>query len=236
MAGGNRQDKDKVGKDSPKKAGKGKFKSMFSKPSSPVKQPPCDALIKFGILGSFIAVIFEQERAVNRTPYLEWEAFKAATGRSNWLSEYHPLPYTMYYHKDGVKQKHFEACEYHRRIIMLEASLDGCNSDEEINEQLRYLGEKVFMNNLNVLTKPGQPIVKLPLEDKDLVFIRDAVVSEVIGPFDADKVMKKYLGDTLGAFDEHSEYVYRFFRSGKIPKSSQTYLSAPDSECMEYDF
>lgn len=236
MAG--KQAQSKVTKQSPKKGGKDSkpFKFCFTKSKSPVKQPPADALIKFGILSSFVAVVFEMEREVNQSPYLEWEAFKAATGKDNWMSEFNPLPYTMYFFKDGVKQKHFPGSDYHRRVILLEISLEDCDSDEELYRQLRFLGESHFMENLNKLTRPGKPIVKLPENDEDLIFIREGVVSDVIGAYDAERVLRRYLGDTLGAFEGHSEYVYRFFREGEIPKSSQTYLSAPDSQCMEYNF
>src|SRR6056300_616190 len=94
---------------------------------------------------------------------------------------------------------------------------------------------ETLTNNVNALQREGAPQLVVPARDEELFYKpperEDAVLSDVLGRTETAKLLRDKLGvNHATPFDECKQYVYEHFRSGEIPESHKTFLSAPNEE------
>lgn len=196
--------------------------------------------IKLAIIPNFaIGIHIAYQRPCNRSPFAEHLLWKATQEpQSDWAQAMAFCPDRYFRHIDDEIQKHFRESSYHMRYFTSEMAPPQVNeelTEETFERQIRDFAEYAA-EKINAAFDPncgdaGRVVV--PEDFNELLWNRNAVLSELIGTEGAARKLRRWLGDDWnGDFQENVEYYRAFFKEGTIPGSLQQFLNAPDSEIV----
>ena len=176
---------------------------------------------------------FSRERFGNDRTYANHLMKQATLRRPPWVDAHNISDDELFYHINGVIQKHFDGSRYNKRLFFINEELT-FETNEEFAAFARPIAKDIETNLNQELNKDSR--VSVPASDSDLIqVLDDGVFADIAGREGAMVKLLDILGEDYKTsdFNDNTDLIYTFFRPGQIPRAIGPILGASEADMVE---